>query len=897
MVKTGELIEFKSGLFGIDIPNNYGVFIRRFRKKNSKVNFVEIYTIKGKFETKMENIVKKSFGKTIQLRNNQLPDGKEIKKHLKMWISELQRIDKKVESKVSEQLTERALWKTVVNHEGYTTDRTYSTEEIASLWYGLEIDDISKNRMGKISTILNNCRPYGKGYFDVINKNWKPITVNEQKAVNAEISILGGMKNRMFHIVEIFDEEEEEEKMVRKPLPWDEIPFIPAELDLLPKLQNMMAYYVEYNSWDNTGMGNTHIYELDNFSIRTFLSYLAEDWVDEGRTSYADAFVKFLIRSGYWTDTDALFAISRRAVNLASYFDWDTDERIERIAAKYTEPSETPDVFEGRTDLQEMEAYTIDPPTAKDFDDAVSLQKIDNEYILWVHIADVAFYVSKDSSLDLHAKRRATSVYLPTKTLPMLPTRLSDNLCSLREQVPRLAMTVEIHYDNNGNKLFEKCKVHNSVIKVTKNLSYDYVNEAIDRGEEPFVSLYHFSEILQKHRKGLKIQTDDVRLDLGGQMKLSVKTASKSTQMIETFMVAANETVAEILQSKKLPVVYRNHPLPDKAAVERFNMHAKVINFDVNIKYPELFKEEKEEDESILDLLSKGGGGNISFTIGGGTSFADSLKEQLKSKQEEEEKEVDLGTPLAKGLAQLSEDEREAILDPFRKVIDKIETIQDEYKQKLAHLLVLRTLNRAIYNAGNMGHFGLGSTAYLHFTSPIRRYPDIIAHRVCKAMIAEEELAYTAEEIEDIAAHCTEQSEMAEKLERTITGAGFTFLARNPDYTENRMGIVTSISGGGVFITLPNGIEARIPLAKMAGGPTFVDEYESMCFLGSKSDYGIVDEITPENWKDYIDDDYDRPEKIIAKLGDKIAVEFTGWNHVEGRLEAMPIRIISEDED
>ncbi|MHA2502693.1 MAG: RNB domain-containing ribonuclease, partial [Candidatus Kariarchaeaceae archaeon] len=585
-------------------------------------------------------------------------------------------------------------------------------------------------------------------------------------------------------------------------------------------------------------------------------------------------------------------------IKLAPNFAWNTEDRIEEIASKYSEPGEDPNMLQNRTDLQDLLSYTIDPPTAKDFDDAVSLEEKSDRYILWVHIADVAHYVEKNSSLDVHARGRATSVYLPTKTLPMLPTHLSDNLCSLREQVPRLAMSVEIHYDKSGKKILKDCKVHNSVIIVKKNLSYDYVNEAIENGEEPFSSLNKFSKVLQGTRRGLALETDEVRLELGGQMALTTKSSSASTKMIESFMVAANETVAEILSEKKIPVIYRNHPLPDKVDVEKFNAQAKIIYFDHEIELPNISSTDKEEDtgSSLMDLLSKSGtgqGGSISFSIGSGTDFAKELKSKLDT-SEPENKETP--GPSVKGLAQLTDEQREQMLTPFVEAIKKVEAMSDEYHKKLGYLTVLKTLQRAIYNATNLGHFGLGSTAYLHFTSPIRRYPDVIAHRVCKAMIAGTEEVYDAEEIEEIAEHCGEQSRIAERLEKIIVGAGFSFLTRNPDYSDNRLGVVVSIFGGGIYVLLPNGIEARIPIHKMTERPTFVDDMETICFVGSKSDYNLRDEITPANWRELLSDG-DEPIEVITKLGDKIAVDFIGWNHVEGKVDAAPIRIFEMVED
>ncbi len=889
MVNKGDLVSFKP-THGIEIPENYGIFIERFRKKKSKTHMVKVYTLKGVVEMKQNNLINKSLGKKIQMKGKALPPIKDMKPRLQTWIKDMNAHAARVletEERVGA-LSERKLWLKLRKNGIEETDLT----TIMITWYELAIEDINKDKQKELKQLLESNRAYGRGYFDNIGKSWKLISEDDRKAATDFISKLGNLKNRMFHLIEVpIEEDSDEMHMIRAPKPWEYIEFAEGDDELIKFLQEIMAYFVEHDNWGKTGLGGTHIHTLDDFSLHDFTSYLAEDWINEGKTSYSDAFVKFLIKTAYWTDTDALLAISKRKVLLAKDFDWETEQRIEEIAAKFKEPKDTPGAFDNRTDFKDLEAYTIDPPSAKDFDDAVSLLRKDDTYILYVHIADVAHYVQKDSSLDLHARRRATSVYLPTKTLPMLPNHLSDNLCSLREQVPRLAMTAEIHYDLDGNKLLDKCRVHNSVILVDKNLSYDMVNEAIDKKEEPFYGLHQFSKILQKHRRGLRIQTDDVRLELGGEMSLSSKTASNSTQMIEVFMVAANETVAEILQREKLPVVYRNHPLPDKEDVLRFNVHAKVIGLDHHIEYPVLFEKKKKERKTFADMLSKGGG-SISFSIGAGSS-ANKLQEEIDAKEEE----VDLGKVLADGLAQLTPEKQEEILLPFREALDKVEAIEDAYDRKLAYLIVLRTLSRALYAPGNTGHFGLGSTAYLHFTSPIRRYPDIIAHRVCKAMIADDDLVYTADEIEDVAIHCSEQSEMAERLERNIVGSGFSFLTRNPDYSENKQGIITSISGGGVFVTLPNGIEARIPLSQMTDGATFVDDYDSMCFLGSKGKFNLEEEITPDNWRELLEVDEDNPMQILAKLGDKLAITFIGWDLIDGKVTAAPVKIIERENE
>ena len=201
--------------------------------------------------------------------------------------------------------------------------------------------------------------------------------------------------------------------------------------------------------------------------------------------------------------------------------------------------------------------------------------------------------------------------------------------------------------------------------------------------------------------------------------------------------------------------------------------------------------------------------------------------------------------------------------------IENISNINDPYFSKLIYITYLKSLSRATYDEKNIGHFGLGAKSYLHFTSPIRRYPDIIIHRLCKNMINKEQSAYNIDELRNIAEHCTEQSIAAEKLERTIIAVGFSFLSRNTSYTINKDGIVVSIFGGGVFVLLPNGIEARIPLSNL----------------------DMEQQITPHNWRELLSEG-NEPIEVIAKIGDRIAIEFKKWNHIEGKVEASPIRFL-----
>lgn len=893
MASKGELVQFKPGTFGINAPNNYGIYISS--KKMKRGVLVKILTIHGVRETKRDNLYKKSYGEKVQLVNNQLPPEKELKARLKQWIKGMASRQEK-EAKEADrlgELNERSLWKKAIKEVG--DEPVLTGMQLTHIWY--ESDEVSKSKIKKVAEVLKGCISPGVGYFDPLpNKRFRLVTEEERLRVSKGITILGSIRSKMFQMVEEpVEEGSEEMQVVRRPVQWEEVPLTEEEQDVFHRMQEIMAYYIEYDNWPKQDLlGGTRISALDGFSLFSFLTYLAEDWVDEGRTTRADSFVKMLIRTGYFGDDEALLKIAKRAINLSPDFDWDTSDEIEELALRYGEPSETPEVFEGRLDLQELEAYTIDPPTAKDFDDAVSVIKEDDGYTLWVHIADVAHYVQMHTKLDMHAARRSTSVYLPNRVLPMLPHHLSDNLCSLREKVPRLAMSVKMRYDKEGRRIPGSEEVYNSVINVNENLSYDFVNAEIEKKSLPFYTYYELAQLIDTHRRSLHLETPEVKLHLGQEMSISTKEATASTKMIETFMVAANEAVGEIFHRAKVPGIYRCHPLPEEDNVIKFNGQSRVLELPFNIELPEDEDEPEEEGESLLSKL-KSGGGVVSFEIGGGSSFGDFL-----DTDEEDEEGVDLGTPLTKGIAQMSEDMQNKYLQPFIDVLTEIERMDwDKELQRIAYLSVLGMFPLAFYTAANIGHFGLGSIRYVHFTSPIRRYPDVIAHRICKELIskgmnsgegsAEVEPPYTVEEIEEIADHSSEQGVLASRLERQIVSAGFSFLAKNQSF-EQRQGIVSRVNSSGVYVLLPNGIEARVSLSDMTNRPTFVDDFESMCFVGSKGRFDLNEEVTPFNYKDLMTEG-DELAEVLVKIGDKMVIEFSKLDHVEGRIQGRPVKI------
>jgi ribonuclease R len=333
---------------------------------------------------------------------------------------------------------------------------------------------------------------------------------------------------------------------------------------------------------------------------------------------------------------------------------------------------------EKRKDLRDLSTVTIDGERAKDFDDAVSVALTDHGYKLWVHIADVGFYVPWDSALDLEAKRRGTSVYLPDRVIPMLPKELSEDLCSLRPKVDRNAFTVEIDFDRFGRKI--NARFYPSLISSNERMTYTSVrkilidNDSRERAKydyllKDFELMGELCSVLRARRfeRGsldFDLPEPEVLLDLQGNPEAILRAERNFAHIIiEEFMVAANEAVAEHIENLGVPCIYRIHEEPDPLKLE-----------DVL---------------RVVRQFSRTGGRPLTAK-----DFSGILK-SIK------------GTP----------------------------------QEEIINYLVLRSLKQARYSATNVGHFGLASTSYTHFTSPIRRYPDLVVHRILREVLSKKTLS------------------------------------------------------------------------------------------------------------------------------------------------------------
>ena len=464
-------------------------------------------------------------------------------------------------------------------------------------------------------------------------------------------------------------------------------------------------------------------------------------------------------------------------------------EPVSKEAKKIAQEVDEDDI-KNRRDLREEEIFTIDGEDAKDLDDAVNVKKIDNgNYILGVHIADVSHYVKEGSFLDKEAIIRGTSVYMLDRVIPMLPVELSNGICSLNAGKDRFAISCIMEINAKGQVI--SSDIFKSVINVTERMSYTNVQKILDNSDREVTKRYskyieHFrlmeelAHILKNRRAkdgslDLDIPESKVVLDERG-IAVDIKKyeITFANEIIEQFMLTANETVAEKFYWLEAPFIYRVHEAPDMEKVTELN------KFLFNLGYR--VKCNKEEVHP--------------------TAFADVL-EKIKGKPEE-------------------------------RVISN---------------LILRTLKVARYESENKGHFGIASKYYCHFTSPIRRYPDLFIHRIISKYLkqgynlSEEEIEKYSAQATKYAETSSEREKIAQKVERESVDI------KMAEYMENHIGeeypgIISSITSFGVFVELENTVEGMIRFDKL-GNEYFIYDEDRTSLMGEKTKtmYYIGDKI------------------------------------------------------
>ena len=417
------------------------------------------------------------------------------------------------------------------------------------------------------------------------------------------------------------------------------------------------------------------------------------------------------------------------------------DERLTEHSNLQLEVDGDSEVNNGRTDLRHLPFVTIDPHDAKDFDDAVCLIENNDITTLWVAIADVAEYVQKDTRLDNSARARATSVYLPHTVLPMLPPRLADDLCSLRANVDRLAMVIAMQLDSNGEIV--DSKAYEAVIRVSQNLAYE---DAL--GDARLEGMFKLAAKWQANEVKLNIANAEMRPRIleNEAIKVMVKWPTSATRMIESFMVATNACVGHMLGKAGAPLPWRCHAPPDSSEVKELNAKLHALKVDIELPMPSFKTHGQTDSEELSNLLG---------------AWANTTIEPLPNIENNEQTSSKVEPYLANVL---DPDARQDILDSLMDAQNKASSL-DGKTRRIVDQGLFHLMQRANYSVENIGHFGLNLDAYLHFTSPIRRYPDLMVHRQLKAMIRGEEWIHTEQETADIANHCTEQSIIAKYIE------------------------------------------------------------------------------------------------------------------------------------
>ncbi len=408
-----------------------------------------------------------------------------------------------------------------------------------------------------------------------------------------------------------------------------------------------------------------------------------------------------------------------------------------------------------REDVRERFTVTIDPPDARDHDDAISIERVKGGWSLGVHIADVSHYVPWGSAVDNEARARATSVYLVDRVLPMLPEALSNGLCSLRPGEDRLAFSVDLEVDRNG--AITSARAYRSVIRSDRRLDYDSVQSWFDAGEgfpdaETRDLLGHLRDVTAKlgerrfARGGLDFETVEPKVLLDGEgrpLEVVLRRRTTATNMIEEAMIAANEAVARMMRDAGAPMVFRIHEDPDAEALSQVG--AILREFDYPVR-------------DVLDV-----------------------------------------TPAT-----------------FQRIVEHARGRDEEL---LVNSLLLRALERARYSDQLGSHFGLASEAYTHFTSPIRRYPDLLVHRLLAAMLAgeleREPVTSIAPELEWLTDHCSVMEREAEHAEEDSVRVKLCELLADR-IGEEFPGIVTGVQSFGFFVQLESTAEGLVHVSSLA---------------------------------------------------------------------------------
>lgn len=864
MAKPGDVVEFTAGLHGIQAPRNLALLLDRRRVKG--VPWVKVLTLDGEKEIKQEHLTRRAFRARYDGRLDDRTAALARLRHLAQ-----QHAGGSLEEESEDDLgrLEQALWEATCD----AGQDAWSEADLAAALYG---PGPSATQLRNVREALEGCRRPGTGRFQTVRgrgDTWRPWSRSEHDALVRAWEDLQSLRRKL-----VATEETDEGRTFRR-IALADAALGDAERATLGWVKAAMVQFVDWDGVPDSepvaGIGGLGAVRAFGMDLHRNLGFLAQDWIGSEHTSTSSDYIHFLLEAGLWTPQDAVDGLIRRHVNQEEFFEHVPDQAAQEAALRFGDPVPEAD----RTDLRHIPCWTIDPPDAKDFDDAVGLEDLGAGRIrLWVHVADVSHYVTPDSALDRHAKKRATSVYLPGRVLPMLPPRLSDHLCSLRDDGDRYALSVALDVEADGRTTARA--FHKALIRVTQNLSYGKALERARAGVVPFTTLLDLSKRMQGHRKGIALETGELKVLLGATgFSALEKRADDATQMIETFMVAANEAVAAHLDGLGVPQLFRCHPLPDRTKAERLRHQLRTLGLDIDLVLPgpTPSAQGQASTQSLLDQL-KAGGGKLNL-FGGGVGFSQPKAEPVAAPKPDE--------PLApQGFAALPPAEQEAWLAPFREAVDAIAQLPDDNVADVATLKILATMSRAFYAPDNQGHFGLALTHYSHFTSPIRRYPDLVVHRNLKWHLAggHGKPPHTAEGLRTLCDHCSNQERAADGLERRIKSSCLV-LASLQGTTEGRARI-TGITPASVFVLRSDGIEARIPQRELPGGPYQVDEWESMLFTGEHDDPSRFADTSLKDLLEWLDPESGEVRRVRARLGQPVSVALAGRDVADGRTGA-----------
>ena len=458
-------------------------------------------------------------------------------------------------------------------------------------------------------------------------------------------------------------------------------------------------------------------------------------------------------------------------------------ESVEKAAAKI-EAGITDEVVASRLDMRNVTTFTIDPKDAKDFDDALSIRRLENgNYEIGVHIADVTHYVTPDSIIDREAQKRATSVYLVDRVVPMLPEHLCNGICSLRPNEDKLSFSCIFEMDEKAN--IKSSNIARTVTRSNRRFTYEEAQEIIETGvgeyAQEILMLDHIAKIMRKHRYengAIEFDRAEVRFEIdetGHPIDVYFKVSKDANKLIEEFMLLANRTVAQAIglphdKKKAKAFVYRVHDMPDPG--------------------------------KLADLSS------LSRTFGYKVKADGSAREVNRSLN--------------------------------RMLLD----VKGKGEENLLSTLALRAMAKAVYTTQNIGHYGLGFEYYTHFTSPIRRYPDMMVHRLLDRYLNGGRSVNVAK-LEDLCKHSSAMEQLAANAERaSIKYKQVEYL--NDHLGEVFTGVISGVTEWGLFVELDeNKCEGLVPVRDLADDYYDLDE-RNYCLVGRRgnSRYRLGDKVT-----------------------------------------------------